>query len=77
MPVATLILIRPGIEVKPVKGNPLDANRDRGHERADLAIEAVFVHSKVVRGVAESDEARYQQDWRAVMERGFTRGDGY
>ena len=62
MPVATLILIRPGIEVKPVEGDALGANRDHLDERANLSVEAVFVHAKVHRGVAKPEEARHERD---------------
>jgi len=69
MPVATLMLIRPRIEVKPVKGDALAADRDGRHEGANLAIAAVFVHAEVGRGIAQPDESRHQRDRRAVMER--------
>ena len=61
MPVATLILIRPGIEVKPVKGDALGADRDGRHERANLAIEAILVHSEIRRGVAQADKPRQKR----------------
>jgi hypothetical protein len=67
MPVATLILVRPGIEVKPVEGNALGADRDGRHERANLAIEAVLVHAEVGRRIAQPDEARHERDRRAVI----------
>ena len=57
MPVATLILIRPGVEGKPVKSDALGADRDGRHERANFAIEAVLVHTKVDRGIAKADES--------------------
>jgi hypothetical protein len=58
MPVAALIVVGPGIEVKPVKGDPLGADRDRKEERTNLAIEAILVHAEIGRGVAQPDEAR-------------------
>ena len=76
MPVATLILIRPGIEVKAVKGDALGADRDGRHEWANLAIEAVFVHAEVGRGIAQPDESRHERDRRAVMERPSGGGGG-
>jgi hypothetical protein len=76
MAVATLILIRPGIEVKPVKGDALGADRDGRHERANLTIEAVFVHTEVGRGIAQPDESRHERDQRTVMERPSSRGGG-
>jgi len=60
MPVAALIVVRPRIEVKPIKGDSLRAYRDRGEERTNVAIEAIFVHAQIRRGVAQPDEARQQ-----------------
>jgi hypothetical protein len=58
MPVATLIVVRPRIEVKAIKGDSLDADWNGRKMRADVAIEAIFVHAEVGRGIAQSDEAR-------------------
>jgi hypothetical protein len=63
MPVAALIVVGPGIEVKPVKGDALPTNWNHVEERTDVAIEAIFVHAEVRRGVAQSDEARNQPRW--------------
>jgi hypothetical protein len=60
MPVAALIVVGPRIEVKPVKGDSLSADWDRGEPRTNLAIEAVFVHADIRRGVAQSDKARQE-----------------
>jgi hypothetical protein len=60
MPVAALIVVGPGIEVKPVKGNPLRADRNRGYAGTHVTIEAIFVHTEIGRGVAQSDEARQE-----------------
>jgi hypothetical protein len=62
MPVAALIVIRPCVEVKAIEGDSLRADRDHGEERADFAVEAVFVHAEIGRGVAQADEAR--EEWR-------------
>jgi len=75
MPVATLIFIGPGIEVKAVKGDALGADRNGRHEGADFAVETVFVHAEVGRGVAEADETRHQRDGGAVMESPCGGGD--
>jgi hypothetical protein len=69
MPVAALIVVGPGIEVKPVKGDPLGADWDRGEERTNLAIEAIFVHPEVRRGVAQSNEARLKRRRRGKTAR--------
>ena len=58
MPVAALIVVGPGIEVKAVEGDPLRADRDHGEERTNVAIEAIFVHAEIRRRVAQADEAR-------------------
>jgi len=59
MPVAALIVVGPGIEIKPVKGDPLRADRDRKEERTNLTIEAILVHAEIGRGIAQADEARH------------------
>jgi hypothetical protein len=53
MPVAALIAVGPGIEVKPVKGDPVRADRNRGKKRTNVAIEAILVHAEIRRGVAQ------------------------
>ncbi len=58
MPVAALIVVGPGIEVKPVKGDPLRADRDHVEERANVAIEAIFVHAEIRRRVAQPNKSR-------------------
>jgi hypothetical protein len=58
MPVAALIVVGPGIEVKPVKCDPLRADGDHIQERTNVAIEAIFVHAKIRGRVAQPDEAR-------------------
>ena len=45
MPVAALIVVRPGIEVKPIKSDSLCADGDRRQARAHVAIETIFVHT--------------------------------
>ena len=47
MPVATLIVIRPTIEVKTIKGDSLNANRYARKQRTDFAIEPIPVHPEV------------------------------
>ena len=47
MPVAALIVVGPGIKVKPVKGDPLRADGDHIQERTNLTIEAILVHSEI------------------------------
>jgi hypothetical protein len=45
MPVAALIIVRPGIEVKAIEGDSPTADGDRGEARAHVAIETIFVHA--------------------------------
>ena len=52
MPVAALIVVGPRIEVKPIKGDALRSDRDGGEERTNVAIEAIFIHAEIRRGVA-------------------------
>jgi hypothetical protein len=47
MPVAALIVVGPGIEVKPVKGDSLRPDRNHGKKRTNLAIEAILVHAEI------------------------------
>ena len=72
MPVATLILVRPGIEVKPVKGDALGADRDGENKRANFAIEAVLVHAEVGRGIAQPNKARGERYRRTEIARVFS-----
>jgi len=55
---AVLIVVRPGVEVKPIEGNAAIAYRDLGEKRAHLGVEAVAVHAEIRRRVAVSDETR-------------------
>ena len=63
MPVAALIVVGPGIEVKPIESDPLCADRYRSDERSDVAIEAIFVHAEIRWSVAHANEARQQPRW--------------
>ena len=61
MPVAALIVVGPGIEVKPVEGDALRADGDHGEERTNVAIEAILVHAEIGGRVAQPDEARQER----------------
>ena len=54
--VATLIVIRPGIEVKAIKGNALGADAHLNETRAHLGVEPVAVHAEVERCIPKADE---------------------
>ena len=56
--VALLILVRPGIEVKAVKGNALGADGHLKKIRAHLGVEPVAVHAEVGRCIPKADEPR-------------------
>lgn len=58
MPVAALIVVGPGIEVKTVKRDPLRADGDYIQQGTNLAIEAIFVHAEIGGRVTQPDEAR-------------------
>jgi hypothetical protein len=61
MPVAALIVIRPGIEVKAIKGYSLGAYPDPRNAWSDVAVKAVLVHAEVSRRVAEPQKARCRE----------------
>jgi hypothetical protein len=58
MPVAALIVVGPGIEVKTVESDSLCPDRNHGKKRTNLAIEAILVHAEIGGRVAQPDEAR-------------------
>ena len=61
MPVAALILIGPGIEVKAVESDPLRTYWNYGYEWTNVAIEAIFIHAEIRRGVTQPDEPRQER----------------
>ena len=60
MPVAALIVVSPGIEVKAIKSDSLCADGDRRQARAHVAIETVFVHSDILWRIPQSNESGYR-----------------
>ena len=70
MPVAALIFIGPGIEVKPVKRDSLRPDRNHGKKRTNLAIETILVHAEIGGRVAQPNEARQEQ--RGLGKRPFS-----
>jgi hypothetical protein len=75
MPVATLIVIRPTIEVKAIEGDSLNANRNARKQRTDFAIEAIPVHPEVGGRVTHPNKPGSDrsapltprfQDWRCL-----------
>jgi hypothetical protein len=69
MPVAALIVVGPGVEVKAVKSDPLRADWNHGQERTNLAIEAILVHSEIRLGVAQADKPRQKRRYVGGMAR--------
>jgi hypothetical protein len=57
-PVAGDIVLHPGVQFKPVEGNPLPTDGNVGEMRPDFAVEAVAVHAKIRRCVAKAYEPR-------------------
>ncbi|MFB3088406.1 MAG: hypothetical protein ACE10E_08880 [Acidiferrobacterales bacterium] len=74
-PVAGLILIHPGIQVKAIEGNALFADRDFSELGPYLGIEPIAVHAEIVRRVSQAQETgrtvaphshpEYIEQWRA------------
>jgi len=56
-PVAGFILIHPGVQIKPVEGDALLADRNFNEIGAHLPVEAVAVHANIEGRVPESDQA--------------------
>ena len=57
-PVASEIILRPGIEFKPIERDSLGADRHEFKPRTYLAVETVFVHAEIAGRIAQADEAR-------------------
>lgn len=58
--VAGLMVIRPGVEVKPIKGDALIADGNLREVRPHLRVEAVAVHTEIKRRIAHPNETREQ-----------------
>jgi hypothetical protein len=58
MPVAALIVVCPSIEVKAIKGHSLHADWKVDECGTDFAIEAILIHTQVLRRIAQADESR-------------------
>ena len=50
------MVIRPGIQVKPVKRDPLVADGDFSERGPDLGIEAITVHAQIERRIAQANQ---------------------
>ncbi len=51
-------MLPPRVEFKPIEGNTLAADTHLADERANLGIEAISVDAKVLRCIAQSENAR-------------------
>lgn len=56
------MLVRPGVQVKPVESDPPHADRYLGELRPHLGVEPVAVHAEIARRVAVADEAGEKGD---------------
>jgi len=52
------MLLDPGIEIKPIEGFALDADRNQRHPGPNLFIEAVLVHAEIPRRIPEPEQPR-------------------
>ena len=52
------MILYPGVEIKPVKGNTLLTDGNFHQVGAHLGIKAVAIHAKIKRRIAQPDEAR-------------------
>ena len=59
-PVASLMVVGPGVEVKAVKGDALCSDRDDSDVRTDFTVEPVLVHAEIRRCIPKP-----HQTWRA------------
>ena len=50
------MVIRPGIQVKPVKCDSLVANWNFGEKGPNFSIESVAVHTEIERRIAQADQ---------------------
>jgi hypothetical protein len=50
-PVAGLIVVYPGVEIKPVEGNSLFSDANFHQMRADFRVETVFIHAEIERHI--------------------------
>jgi hypothetical protein len=66
------MFVGPGVQVNTVKGDSLPSYANHRDVRADLAIEAVFVHAQVSRGVAEPDEPSNDRRRRCRFSHAFS-----
>ena len=81
MPVAALIVVGPGIEVKAVKSDPLGADWNHGKQRTDVTIKAILSiprydgasRKRIKRGKnANTSVGRLARLKRARSERAYT-----
>jgi hypothetical protein len=61
-----LIVIRPGVQINAIERDTLRANGNRRDVRTHIVVEAVLVHAKVSRRVAQSNEARQELRLRSL-----------
>lgn len=57
-PTAVLILLRPGVQFKSVKGNALLADGDLSQVPPHLTVESVLIHSQIAGRIAQTNKSR-------------------
>ena len=60
-------MLRPRVQLKPVKCDTLDPDWDFGHQGPDFRVKAIPVHPKVVGGVAKADVSWQQGNFPARL----------
>jgi len=55
--IAALMLVGPGVQVKPIEGDALRSDGNYGQVGAYFGDENLSVHAEIGRGVAHADEA--------------------
>jgi len=73
-PVATHILVRPCVEVKAIKGDPLSADGDLSEGGPHGQIEDTAIHAEIRGGVAKANEAWRDHDAGLALGGNWTRG---
>ncbi len=57
-PTAVLILLRPGVHFKPIKGNALLTDGNFRQAPSYLPVEPVLIHSQIAGGITQSNKSR-------------------
>jgi hypothetical protein len=55
------MVVSPGVEVKPIKGDPTLPDRDLDQVRTHLCVEAIPIHPQIARSVSITE-----QSWKQI-----------